>query len=51
MGNGPLADMFRLLTSEQVQVRTVADLKRSAREATLARGLPDGLKAVKGGGQ
>jgi hypothetical protein len=49
MGNGPLADMFRLLTSDQV--RTVADLKRSGREATLARGLPDGLKAVKGGGQ
>ncbi len=49
MGTGPLADMFRLLTSEQV--RTVADLKRSGREATLARGLPDGLKAVKGGGQ
>jgi hypothetical protein len=49
MGDGPLGDMFRLLTSEQV--RTVADLKRSGREATLARGLPDGLKAVKGGGQ
>ncbi len=49
MGTGPLADMFRLLTSDQV--RTVADLKRSGREATLAKGLPDGVKAVKGGEQ
>ena len=49
MGNGPLADMFRLLTSDQV--RSIADLKRSGQEATLARGLPDGLKAVKAGGQ
>ena len=32
---GPLADMFRLLTADQV--RSVADLKRSGQEATLAR--------------
>lgn len=47
MGTGPLADMFRLLTADQV--RSVADLKRSGQEATLARGLPAGLKALKQG--
>jgi hypothetical protein len=45
MGSGPLADMFRLLTAEQV--RSVADLKRSGQEATLARGLPGQLNALK----
>jgi hypothetical protein len=44
MGSGPLADMFRLLTAEQV--RSVADLKRSGQEATLARGLPGQLNAL-----
>ena len=42
METGPLADMFRLLTAEQV--RGVADLKRSGQEATLARQLPSNLK-------
>ena len=37
MGAGPLADMFRLLTADQV--RSVADLKRSGQEAALARAL------------
>ena len=44
METGPLADMFRLLTADQV--RSVADLKRSGQEAVLARRLPDGLKAL-----
>jgi hypothetical protein len=44
MGSGPLADMFRLLTADQV--RGVADLKRSGQEAALARGLPGQLKAL-----
>jgi hypothetical protein len=44
MGSGPLADMFRLLTADQV--RGIADLKRSGQEATLARGLPGQLKAL-----
>ena len=38
MGSGPLADMFRLLTADQV--RSVADLKRSGQEAALARDFP-----------
>jgi hypothetical protein len=44
MESGPLADMFRLLTADPV--RSVADLKRSGREAGLARDLPAQLKAV-----
>ena len=44
MGSGPLADMFRLLTADQV--RSVADLKRSGQEAALARELPGQLKAL-----
>jgi hypothetical protein len=44
MESGPLADMFRLLTADQV--RGVADLKRSGQEAALARALPGQLKAL-----
>ena len=44
MGTGPLADMFRLLTADQI--RSVADLKRSGQEAALARALPNQLKAL-----
>jgi hypothetical protein len=44
MGSGPLADMFRLLTADQV--RSVGDLKRSSQEAALARALPGQLKAL-----
>jgi hypothetical protein len=44
METGPLADMFRLLTADEV--RGVADLKRSGQEATLARELPGELKAL-----
>ena len=44
METGPLADMFRLLTADEV--RGVADLKRSGHEATLARELPGELKAL-----
>jgi hypothetical protein len=44
MESGPLADMFRLLTADQV--RGVSDLKRSGQEAVLARGLPNQLKAL-----
>ena len=47
MGTGPLADMFRLLTADQV--RGVADLKRSGQEAALARALPAELKALQPG--
>ena len=44
MESGPLADMFRLLTADQV--RGVADLKRSGQETALARALPGQLKAL-----
>jgi hypothetical protein len=44
MGSGPLADMFRLLTADQV--RGVADLKRAGQETALARALPGQLKAL-----
>lgn len=44
MGQGPLADMFRLLTADQV--RSVEDLKRSGQEAALARGLAGDIKAL-----
>ncbi len=44
MESGPLADMFRLLTADQV--RGVGDLKRSGREAVLAGALPAQLKAM-----
>jgi hypothetical protein len=44
MESGPLADMFRLLTADQV--RNVGDLKRSGQEVVLAHELPGQLKAV-----
>jgi hypothetical protein len=44
MESGPLADMFRLLTADQVH--TVADLKRSGQEAALARTVSGELKAM-----
>jgi hypothetical protein len=44
MESGPLADMFRLLTADQV--RGVADLKRSGQEAVLAHELPGQLKTL-----
>ncbi|HME24962.1 MAG TPA: hypothetical protein VKI44_27145 [Acetobacteraceae bacterium] len=44
METGPLADMFRLLTADQV--RSAADLKRSGQEAALAHELPGQLKAL-----
>ena len=44
MQSGPLADIFRLLSAQQVQ--GVADLRRSGREAALARGLPTELKQL-----
>ncbi|HEX4171228.1 MAG TPA: hypothetical protein VHY82_01970, partial [Acetobacteraceae bacterium] len=44
MESGPLADMFRLLTADQV--RSVTDLKRSGQEAALARALPSQLQAL-----
>jgi hypothetical protein len=44
MGDGPLADMFRLLTADPV--RSPADLKRASQETALARTLPAQLKAV-----
>ncbi len=44
MESGPLADMFRLLTADQV--RSTADLKRSGQETALARALPGQLKAL-----
>ncbi len=44
MGAGPVADMFRLLTAEQV--RGLGDLKRSGKEAALAGTLPDRLKGL-----
>jgi hypothetical protein len=44
MGAGPLADMFRVLTAQQV--RGVDDLQRSGREAALARGLPAQVKEL-----
>jgi hypothetical protein len=47
MGDGPLADMFRLLTA--AQVRGVGDLKRAGQEAALARALPGQLRAVQPG--
>jgi hypothetical protein len=45
METGPLADMFRLLTADQV--RGVGDLKRSGLEAGLARNLPGQLNAAR----
>ena len=44
MDAGPLADMFRLLTADQV--RSTADLKRAGQEAALAGRLPGQLKAL-----
>jgi hypothetical protein len=39
--------MFRLLTAEPV--RTIADIKRSQREMSLAASLPSNLKALQTG--
>jgi hypothetical protein len=47
MGDGPLAGMFRLLTAEPV--RTIADIKRSQQEMSLAASLPANLKALQTG--
>jgi hypothetical protein len=44
MGSGPLADMFRLITADQIS--SVADLKRSGQETALARELPRQLQAL-----
>jgi hypothetical protein len=44
MESGPLADMFRLLTADQV--RSTADLKRSGQETVLAGRLPGQLKVL-----
>jgi hypothetical protein len=44
---GPLAGMFRLLTAEPV--RTIADIKRSQQEMSLAASLPSNLKALQTG--
>jgi len=44
MQTGPMADMFRLLTADQV--RGVADLRRSGQEAALAHEIPGDLKAL-----
>ncbi|HEY2620633.1 MAG TPA: hypothetical protein VGI78_25055 [Acetobacteraceae bacterium] len=49
METGPLADMFRLLTADQV--RSAADLKRSGQETALAHELPGQLKALQAPGQ
>ena len=43
---GPLADMFRLLTAEPV--RSLADIKRSQQEVSLAASIPADLKAIQG---
>ncbi len=43
---GPLADMFRLLTAEPV--RSIADIKRSQQEVSLAASIPADLKAIQG---
>ncbi len=45
MPNGPLGDMFRLLTAAPVQVS--ADLPRAGRETALARELPKALAALR----
>lgn len=47
MPDGPLGDMFRLLTADPV--RAVADLGRAKQEIGLARGVPAGLKALDAG--
>jgi len=44
MGTGPLADMFRLLTTEPI--RGIADLPASVREVGLAKTLPSALQAM-----
>ena len=44
MGEGPLADMFRLLTDPPA--RSLGDLPRVSRETTIAEELPDELKAI-----
>ena len=49
MGTGPLADMFRLLTTDPVQ--GLADLPVSAREVGLAKALPSALQAMQPSGR
>jgi hypothetical protein len=44
MGQGPLADMFRLLTDPPA--RSLADLPQVTRETTIAEQLPNELKAI-----
>ena len=44
MAAGPISDMFRLLTASPVQHST--DLPRAGREIALARGVPNGLRAM-----
>ncbi len=44
MGEGPLADMFRLLTDPPA--RSLGDLPQVTRETTIAEQLPDELKAI-----
>ena len=44
IGTGPLADMFRLLTTDPVH--GMADLSRSARTVGLAKALPSALEAM-----
>jgi hypothetical protein len=44
IGDGPLADTFRLLTADPI--RASSDLKRAAQENGFARSLPNGLKSV-----
>jgi hypothetical protein len=47
IGDGPLGDMFRLLTADPI--RASGDLKRAAQEAGLVRSIPNGLKALQSG--
>lgn len=44
MGNGPRADLFRLLTDRPVQ--SPSDLPRAARDVALARGMSQGLQSL-----
>jgi tetratricopeptide (TPR) repeat protein len=47
IGTGPLADMFKVLTSEPI--KTSADIKRSQEEMSLAASLPADMKALQAG--
>jgi len=44
MGNGPRADLFRLLTDRPIQ--SPSDLPRAARDVALARGMSQGLQSL-----